>query len=73
MIIKTITEKEEGLKTAKILQIGASNIVQFIDHRHRERSATAFCADLATAQKTYNLVVDREFPKPVKKVSVVFA
>lgn len=73
MIIKTIEQKDEDMKTAKILQIGASNIVQFIDHKHRERSATAFCADLATAQKTFKMIVDREFAPAVTHIQVAFA
>lgn len=73
MIIRTIEQKDEEMKTAKILQIGASNIVQFIDHRNRHRSATAFCPDLAIAQKTYALIVEREFAPAVTHIAVAFA
>ena len=66
MNLQTEDEVKSKNKTAKLIRIGTKFIIQFVDALDQERSATAFCDDLATAQKTFKLVTEREFtPKRI--------
>lgn len=60
--IERIEENEANMKSVKLMKIAGRHIVQFTDFAVRERSATAFCANLAIAYRTYDLVLEREFP-----------